>query len=122
MNEQTGFVNFDVFGYRVWVIFTDDLQKSRSKYDRKIGASCVIENAAALHAAVNNHSYVFLQWKAKPEQIAHEAYHAIDRMMLYAGVAHENENMAYHIGHLVGCIHTMRGYFRRKNVSKRTAV
>jgi hypothetical protein len=106
--EKKHDVVFDVFGYVVHVIFTTDLQRSRDKYNALLGHSYDATGAGAFHTYKDErdyNSYLFFKWDADVEQITHESWHVIRRMMEFLGAKHENEVMAYHIGHLAGCIH-----------------
>src|SRR5581483_9327451 len=102
-------LDFDVFGYRVTFVFTNDLQRARDEYDEVIGRHFDATGAGAFHTAVDeamdNRSFIFFKENAQAEQIAHEASHVIFRMLKWAGVVeNDSEVFAYHLGHLVGNI------------------
>lgn len=113
LKEGDGYMEFDVYGYRVHIVFTNDLQASRNKINTLIGGKCDVDGAAAIHASNGNVSHIFFKWDATPEQIAHESWHCIRRLMEYIGATLENEIVAYHIGHLVGAIHNLRKFLRK---------
>lgn len=126
-----GYLDFDVFGYRVCFIFTNDLQRARHEYDDIIGHTYDMTGAGACHCAVDatgdNASYLFFKLKATPEQIAHEAYHAIFRLRAWSAVKDDGgEFTAYHLGHLVGNIDAFQKAMKRskqwraKNVVKKS--
>lgn len=106
-------LDFDVYGYRVTFVFTNDLQRARNEYDAVIGKHVEHVGAGAFHSAVDwdndSQSYLFFKENADAEQIAHEAYHVIARMFRWAGIIESIETtcgevFAYHLGHLVGNI------------------
>jgi hypothetical protein len=109
MIERCHELKFDAFGYRVRVIFTNDVVASRIKRDRILGKYDG-SYASGLHSwsADKAQSYLFLGADARPCTIAHESWHAVRRMLLFCGAELENEVVAYHLGYLVGEIHKLQ--------------
>lgn len=97
-------ISFPVWAdYKVHVIFTGDIVKSRMG---RYGAVGKAEAAGALHSCTDDgHSHLFYKVTASAEIITHEAFHAIWAMFDWAGVEDwDNETVAYHLGWLVGHI------------------
>ena len=91
---------FPVFvGYRIHVVFTDDLRKSRIA---RYGDEGLSEEAAAMHCIAKNGNahLIFNTEKANPGILAHESWHAIRGMLEWAGAELDNEVVAYHLGYL----------------------
>lgn len=113
-------LDFDVFGYRVHFVFTNDLCRARGLYDGILGHNGTMDSdgTAGLHAFAREGkhawvSYIFLEWNASPNQIAHESSHAVERMFDWAGITKfDGEVIAYHYGWLVGQIMS----FQKKKV------
>jgi hypothetical protein len=102
-------VNFHVFGYAVFVVFTTDIPKSVLARYNKIQAE---PSFHAMHCreAGNPYSHLFFKiGDATPGTIAHESWHAV-RYLLddWTGCGLGNENVAYHIGYLVDSISVFR--------------
>lgn len=119
-----GILDFDVFGYRVTFVFSNDLQRARDEYDSIIGRGWDATGAAAFHSAVDaardNRSFMFFKEKASAEQVAHESAHVIIRMFKWAGVVEiDSEVFAYHVGHLVGNIASFQQKVVKKQGRKR---
>jgi hypothetical protein len=116
--EEKCNIDFDVFGYRVQVIFTTDMQRSRDKYNTILGFSKNMTGAGAMHTFIDpdmdNRSFIFFKWNADAEQIAHESWHAIRRLIMWAGLGYDNEVVAYHLGHLAGNIHRFQKHISKK--------
>ena len=94
-------IKFPVFAdYRVHVIVTDDLQKSRdARFDN---AQSTEGLDACCCSVLNGHaSCIFLQKEASSGTIAHEAWHAVYKMFRQIGAELEEEMVAYHLGYLV---------------------
>lgn len=108
---QAGILDFDVYGYRVNFVFTNNLQMARDRYDKVIGKHVEHVGAGAFHSARDwkddAESFLFFKEDADAEQIAHESYHVIARMFRWCGIIEDTEmtcgeTVAYHLGHLVG--------------------
>lgn len=106
-------LDFDVFGYQVTFVFTNDLQRARDEYDKVIGRHFDHTGSGAFHTAVDwdsdPRSFLFFKEDACSEQISHEASHAVIRLFRWAGIdlkvdSDNGEVFAYHLGHLVGNI------------------
>ena len=103
-NDYEKDITFPVFvGYRVHVVFTDDLRKSRIA---RYGDKGLSEDAAALHCvAKNGNAHLFFDLsKVSTCIIAHESWHAVRRMLEWAGAELDNEVVAYHLGYIVGLV------------------
>lgn len=109
---QRAVLDFDVYGYRVTFVFTNDLQRARNEYDKVIGRTFDCGGAGAFHSFADwesdPKSFIFFREDACAEQIAHESAHAVLRMFRWASIkVTEQDNgevFAYHLGHLVGNI------------------
>lgn len=89
------------FPYEVQIIVSTDPQKSRIKRSNILGHYTWDPETTALHSSVDGRSYVFFKEGADIGVIAHEMYHVLHRLMEFVGAKHENEIMAYFMGHLV---------------------
>lgn len=110
------------FLYEVTVVFTDDLQKSVDARTVvfKNSLSGAEQGARALHVMADGKSYLFYRiginrlgedWAA-PEIIAHEAYHAVNAMLVkWAGVkAMDEEVVAYHLTYIIKHVHNIKSH------------
>jgi hypothetical protein len=97
-------VDFAVWRYIVYVVFTSDLQAAADELD--LGDHGLNENteAAAVHLEDASATYLLLNPNADSGTVAHESWHAIRRMLTYCGAEIENETVAYHLGFLVGAV------------------
>jgi hypothetical protein len=98
-------VTFPVFsGYAVRIVFTDDLPKSRISRYGNAGAA----GEGDTNAMVSTNSegcHIFFKPMARTGVIAHEAYHAVRRMLDWIGAREcDEEVVAYHLTHLVDVI------------------
>lgn len=114
-------VPIPTFLYEVEVVFTKDMQKSIDARTVvfKNSMSDAEQGARALHVATpEGKSYLFFrigkrrdgeEWAA-PEIIAHEAYHAVNAMLIkWAGVkAMDEEVVAYHLTYIVKHVHNIK--------------
>lgn len=91
--------------YKVHVIFTADIVKSRMSRYGTAGAAGSGQTGAMHSCTQDGHSHLFYKINAPAEIITHEAWHAIWAMFDWAGVEEwDNETTAYHLGWLVGHI------------------
>lgn len=109
-------VNFPVFGYCIGVLFADDVNKTAGHYFKGFVPE---EGTYAFHFPFKgeNRSMIFLPFKADAGTIAHEAYHAVRRMLEHIGIGLyedagttqlDNEGVAYHLGYLIQRIHVFQ--------------
>jgi hypothetical protein len=96
-------VMFDVFGFLVYVVFSEDMPKSiNSRYpeigttDKDFGAMCCRKRGVPeLHM-------FFELGNCSVGTLAHESWHAVRYMLLdWSKCELDNETMAYHLGWLV---------------------
>ena len=98
-------VTFPVYSeYAVRIVFTDDLPKSRIGRYGNAGAA----GEGDTNAMVSTNSegcHIFFKPMARTGVIAHEAYHAVRRMLDWIGANEcDEEVVAYHLTHLVDII------------------
>lgn len=94
---------FPVFDYwRIRVVSTNDFNKALKKF-KHTRAFSELENTAAFNVHVENEnlSYIFIHHKVELGTVAHEAYHAIERMLSLHDVEPRGEVIAYHLGYLI---------------------
>jgi hypothetical protein len=128
-NDYEKDIIFPVFvGYRVHIVFTDDIRKSRIA---RYGNDGLSEDAAALHctAQKGNAHLIFDTVKATPSILVHECWHAVHGLLEWAGADFDNEVVAYHLGYLFQFVfdfwldvpgpNEIRKNFKRYNPSKR---
>jgi len=106
MKSRITHLEFPVFSkYTMHVEVTTDIQKSLAKYPETEYAMDGEENsnthAIAVHIANEPFTFIFLPYNVSVGTIAHEAWHAIRRMMEYMDVDLDNETVAYHLGYSV---------------------
>jgi hypothetical protein len=110
-------VNFHVFGYAVFVVFTEDLVRSVTARYNKIQAEPTF-NAMHCREAGNPFSHLFFKiGDASPGTIAHESWH-VTRYLLddWTGCGLGNETVAYHLGFLVDSVIDLRNDLIDKGV------
>jgi len=97
-------VKFNVWSdYRVYIVFTDDLAKSRIARYETAGVASESGTAALFTRGAGGYGHLFFKMDAAAGIIAHECVHAIWAMFDWAGVKQwDNETLAYHLGYLVG--------------------
>lgn len=96
-------IDFPVFGYRVFIIYTSSVKESREKISHKVGVYDSSIDADGLHSFNPKvpDSFIFFSPKSTIGTIAHEVSHAIWQMFNYYGMDFENEILAYHLGYMV---------------------
>lgn len=95
-------VIFPVLAYsEVRVEFTPDIDKSLKAH--RITSDASVENDEACTIFFDDKNVVFIFFRLHPTfgTIAHESWHAIRRLMEWAGIAIDSETVAYHLGYLV---------------------
>lgn len=116
---------FPVYGYRIGIVFADDVRRTVSYYFTNFDWK--VEDGIAFHLPFKHESraMIFLPFDADPNTIAHECYHGVRRLLQHLGVGLyedagveqiDNECVAYHLGYLVGLVHK---YQKSANKSKR---
>lgn len=100
-------VEFPVFsGFTVVVERASDIEIAISQYPQMAHMAKDNDDADAVTLFDGAHTcYIFLKPAADPGAIAHEAWHAVLRMLTTMGVEGDNEVVAYHLGYLVNKIH-----------------
>lgn len=98
-------VDFPVWHYTVYVVFTDDYNAASKELNleqpaRPFGPTT---EAVTFHEDGNGISYMFFHKKehVSIKSIVHESWHVIHRMLEYVGAEVDNETVAYHLGYLV---------------------
>lgn len=102
--EKICHVRFPVFSYNVFVIFTNDINKSRNRLSDILGQCSIVDNTTQglhSHNEESSLSVIFLKKRCTYGTVAHECYHALCAMFEYAGAMIEEEVMAYHLSYLV---------------------
>jgi hypothetical protein len=107
LREQQIEVVFDALEYRVVVVRSSDIQQSVSRNPKLSGAD--LSSLSAAHLFTDDDlgiSYIILPWSYDANMVAHEAWHAVRRMLVDScHMALENEAVAYHLGYLAGEIY-----------------
>ena len=110
LKEKQFTVKFQMGGYKVRVVITNDVWASRNHRNRAIGRKVQNSTGYALCSIVDGKglSYLFLPEKCEHEIAAHEAVHAIYHMYDWLGIEEDDsEVFAYQLEYL------LRGIFRR---------
>ena len=115
MKNKIEVIDFPVFcSYLVHVEIARDIGKALKQYKKTENVPWGDDgHDTAVTISVKNEplSFIFLQPTNSPGTIAHEALHAMDRMMDYVDVEYDSETRAYHLGYIVNKIHKL---MRRK--------
>ena len=102
-------VNFHVFGFVVYVVFTEDIARSVNARYPDIDMQPTFD---AIHCREkgNPYSHIFLRLgHCRPGTVAHESWHAIRYLLEnWVGSNLDNETVAYHLGYLVDCAMSFR--------------
>jgi len=117
LKEEHGSTDFEVFGWRVFFIYTSNVKETREALSHKVGAlETSLENCPALHSynAKLNDSFVIFNNTATIGDLAHECFHVLWRMFISHGVELDNETTAYHLGFLVDKIVDFKKKFDNK--------
>ena len=121
MKEHVKLVRFAVFqNYAVRIILTDDILASRKKLDPLIGQPYDGDgHCSGMHCYSKLHdgvSWLLVTPATTPGVVAHECWHAVYRLMQWAGANAENEVIAYHLMYLVARVTSwMRVNSRRRH-------
>jgi hypothetical protein len=101
--EYKKIITLGPFPYEIYVILTEDINNSRSGRSHFLGDWDSTEDTIGIHSGMEEaaRSYIFLGYEPDISSVVHEAYHAVWRVMEYLGAHHENEVMAYILGHIV---------------------
>lgn len=101
--EEHYSITFEIFDYRLYVIYTDNIAATRASLNKKVGAPKQILSPTVdgLHCYNNLETDAFVLFTPLSSigTIAHEVSHAIWRMFKYFGAKFENEIFAYHLGY-----------------------
>lgn len=105
MKEKEFCVKFPIFNYLVFVIYSNDVKKSRISRNERLGVDDppLNEHVRALHSYDHLHpnGFIFVNYNVSPGVLAHECFHALWRMFEWIGAKHDNETFAYHLGYLI---------------------
>lgn len=117
--EYTAKIDYPVFGYTLFICFTDDIEAARQNQKSWLGA---LEEP--LGPFVDGlHSYnkmecltgvIFFKPSSTIGVVAHELFHALWRMFEAVGANLENETFAYHLSYSLDKVLE----FREKNLKK----
>jgi hypothetical protein len=92
-------VEFSAFDYTVHIVLTEDVLA----YAKRRWKGVPFRPAQALHVVPKgtDSSWLLLPYNPTAGEIAHEAWHAVRRMLDDCEAELENEVVAYHLGYLV---------------------
>lgn len=103
--ENTFNIDFPVFGdYTICVVITNDVVEARRARDLEIDERFygVAEALHCYNEKLEGLAWLFFNYKTTPGIIAHEAHHAVYRMMEWIGAKSvDQEIFAYHAEHIV---------------------
>ena len=106
--EYEKIIEFPVFGYNIYAVYTEDIQTSRDKRANLIGAldEVLLPTVDGMHSynKLNTEGWIFFTPFSSTGTIAHECFHALWQMFEYFGANLENEIVAYHLGYLLDII------------------
>lgn len=122
MIEFKHVISFDVFGYTLNIIYTDDIEQSRVRLNDKVDRlkSSLGNNIAALHSShsEDSESYIFFTPKSSIGTIAHEVSHGLWNMFNYYGCELENETFAYHLSYTLDKCIDFKNLINKKKLFK----
>jgi len=96
-------VDLPLYQYKVHIIFSNDVVKSRSKRDKFFKRVYDMGAASALHCTIEGdegNSYIFFPYDVGMSQLVHEASHAIETLILVNGMRPCKETRGYLYGYL----------------------
>lgn len=102
--EQSRKVFFNVFRYNIFIVYTDDIARSREDRKHILGKGDSLgQMVDGLHSYHKEEfdGYVFITPETSIGTIAHECSHAIMRMFKFFGAKYAYEHFEYHLGYLV---------------------
>lgn len=103
--EEHYSVHFDVFNYKLYVIYTDNLRATRETLNNAVGVlkEPLTDCVDGLHCYNKREgdAFILITPETSIGSIAHEVSHAVWRMFKYYGAKFENELFAYHLGYTV---------------------
>lgn len=89
--------------YKLHIVFTDDIGRSKK---HRYGNDNHCEGAEAIHIPnEGGSSHIIFRYTAGARIIAHESWHAVRSLLLWAGADLDNEVVAYHLGYVVEEVH-----------------
>lgn len=101
--EEEFSIEFPVFGYKLYVVMTDNIKKSRKRIKAlpKYEKGTVSKWVDGLHSFDdgNAESFIFFYPETSPGVIAHEVFHFLWRMFKYYECEFDNETYAYHLSY-----------------------
>lgn len=106
--EFKTFITIPIYQYRIFVIFTSDLDETvknlKNKGLMRKESNINDRNTGAFHLRFDdeNFSYLIFKMNADSIQVTHECYHAVSTMFKWIGATYEEELFAYHLGYLAG--------------------
>lgn len=105
-NEVQSTIPFPPYGYRIYLIFTDNLVKtannlSNQGFLRKNHGIDETTQGATVRLTNQNYVFILLNYNASINEIVHEVYHSLHTMFDWIGAEHEEEIFAYSIGYTV---------------------
>ena len=97
-------VKFAVFNdYKVKIVLTRDLDKAllSFKHTADVESGGETTGGITVHVDCERLSYIFIPYGSSTGSMAHEAYHAVQRMLKNCSIELKNEVVAYHLGYLM---------------------
>jgi hypothetical protein len=104
MRQIETVIPMPVYGYRIYVIFTDDLsalvEKLKSKGLLSSDFDCSDTEAFTIKFTTKSHTYLVYPVNAPSGVIVHEVYHAVSNMFNWINAKPCEETVAYHLGYI----------------------
>ena len=113
-------VRFPVFsGYKMFVVFSEDLCASRMARYGSAGAAGESDTGAFV-SLCGEGCHIFLKPWTSAGVVAHEAWHAVRALLVWAEARDfDNEVVAYHLGYLVNQITNFQNVVKSLNKKRR---
>lgn len=102
--EHKTFIPIPIYNYRIYVVVTNDVSRSLTKWYSKIGQENTDDTGAAFHLYLHGtpECTLILPRRADIGTVVHECWHAVHRMFKWVDIPVENETVAYTLGYVCG--------------------
>ena len=109
MSEYKTTIPFPCYGYRIYVIFTDNLIETANNLVKKkvMKSAHWVDDTTdgfTTKGDKQSHTFVVLRKNTPLNNLVHETYHAVSNMFSWIGAEHEPEVFAYSLAYVVDII------------------
>ena len=109
MSEHKTTIPFPCYGYRIYVIFSDNIIETANGLVKKnvMKSAHWVDDTTdgfTVKSEKRNHTFVVLKKNTPLNNIVHETYHGVSNMFSWIGAEHEPEIFAYSLAYMVDII------------------